>query len=69
MAVGAVSVNASVQSPPPLQQAPAVTAATAKDKDGDEATETAAEKAREAASGGNPLPVDTNRGRNLNITV
>lgn len=66
MAVGAVSTTTPVQPPQPLQQTPAVSAT---DKDRDEATEGSATKAKEAASGGTSLPVDANRGRNVNISV
>lgn len=40
---------------------------TAKDNDGDEATESAAEKAQESSSTTSGLPADPNRGRAVNM--
>ena len=68
MAIGAISLNTPIPSYQAVQQAPTV----GKGWGDDESTESKAVKAREAsreASNGNSLPVDTNRGRNLNISV
>lgn len=69
MAVGAVSTNTPVQGYQPLQQSPKSqkTQKVGPDNDGDEATESAAAKTKEAKATTAGLPVDTNRGRNLNI--
>jgi hypothetical protein len=61
MSISAISGSVPTQ-PAQLQ------ASGRRDNDGDEATESAASKAREAASS-NSQPVNANRGRNLNITA
>jgi len=57
--IASVASHASVQTPPPVQQP-----AARPDRDGDEAAETAASKAKEAAK-----PVNPNLGSKLNIST
>jgi len=68
MAVGAASYNTPVSGYQPYQQTQQ-TQRTGRDTDGDDATESAATKAKEANVGATGLPVDANRGRNLNIVA
>ncbi len=69
MALGAVGNSTPVTGYQPLKQTQQnqPTQKAGQDNDADEANESAKTKAKEAKAASTGLPVDTNRGRNLNI--
>ena len=65
MSINAVASSASVASHQPIQHA----ARARVDNDGDEATESAAAKAKESAKPTASPPANSNRGTHLNVTA